>query len=432
MKRVLVIAYYFPPMGLSGVQRVSKFVKYLPDAGWAPTVLTIEPAGYFAFDEALLAELDRPDISIKRVVSVDPTRFFRRQSTVSLPSEGTRRWMSNLSQSLFIPDNKIGWKKPALAKAEDLHAATPFDAVFASIPPYTGALIAEQFSSKHRLPLIIDYRDDWLDNPRHVYPTPVHRWLHERLERKAMQQADALVTINNRIASLLSGRVSRYVGHARLETPVHVIPQGFDPEDFEKPAAERHADRLQLLYSGVFYDAQTPDFFLNGLARFLQQYPVARPYVEAIFVGLIPASSSANIKSLGLDDVVRVEGYLAHEEVVPALQGADVLWMTVGKGRGQDTISTSKLFEYIGARKPILGLVPEGAARDALIAYGASYLAQPDDPSAIADQLKAIYDAWTTKQLPVPAHSSVTRFDRKRLTYELGHLLDDICHNNSA
>ena len=92
MKRVLVIAYYFPPMGLSGVQRIARFVKYLPETGWAPTVLTVEPAGYFAFDEALLAELHRPEINIVRVASIDPTRFFGKKSTVSLPAEGSRRW----------------------------------------------------------------------------------------------------------------------------------------------------------------------------------------------------------------------------------------------------------------------------------------------------------------------------------------------------
>lgn len=427
MKRVLVIAYYFPPMGLSGVQRIAKFVKYLPDTGWAPTVLTVEPAGYFAFDEALLAELERPGITIERVKSIDPTRFFRRKSTVSLPAEGSRKWMSYLSQFLFIPDNKIGWKQPALAKAEALHASAPFDAVFVSIPPYTSTLIAEQFSTTHQLPLIIDYRDDWLGNPRHVYPTPLHQWLHERLERKSVLQADALVTINDRIAALLFDRVARYAGHPRAETPVHVIPQGFDPEDFQEPFNSSNSDRLRVTYSGVFYDAQTPDYFLKALAEFLEKRPETRSSITADFIGLMPRASKVLINALGLGDVVTLSGYQSHRSVIPKLQTADVLWMTVGKGRGQDTISTSKLFEYIGARKPILGLVPDGAARDTLIEYAAAYLASPDDVASIADQLATIYDAWKSNRLPVPSASIVNQFDRKRLTLQLGRLLDNIC-----
>jgi len=94
LRRVLVIAYYFPPMGLSGVQRVAKFVKYLPEHGWQPTVLTIEPAGYFAYDTTLLHEVKQAGVAICRTASWDPTRFFRRHQTIPLPSELQRRRLS--------------------------------------------------------------------------------------------------------------------------------------------------------------------------------------------------------------------------------------------------------------------------------------------------------------------------------------------------
>lgn len=428
MKRVLVIAYYFPPMGLSGVQRMAKFVKYLPDFGWSPTVLTAKPGGYFAFDESMLAELNRPEIAIEYAASFDPTRFFRKQTTVSLPAEGTRRSLAYLSQFFFIPDNKIGWKRPALARAGALQADAPFDAVLATVPPYTGALIAEGHARRHQLPLIVDYRDDWLGNPRHIYPTPIHRRLHERLERRVMLEADAVITTNHYMGAALAARIEKYIPDVRSRPDLEVISHGYDPADFTdiSPLSREALDRLRLLYCGVFYSAQTPDYFLRGLAGFLAENPAARSCVEASFIGLVPAESERLITSLRLNDVVRLEGYQPHHAVVSALQSADVLWMTLGRGRGQETISTGKLYEYMGARKSILGLVPEGAERDTIEAYGASFLAPPDDVPAITRKLHEIYKAWKERRLPAPDESYVTSFDRTRLTEKLAGLLDRV------
>jgi glycosyltransferase involved in cell wall biosynthesis len=199
-------------------------------------------------------------------------------------------------------------------------------------------------------------------------------------------------------------------------------------------SAQAYGDRgrLQLLYSGVFYDVQTPDFFLRSLAAFLAQRPEARSKVEASFLGLVPAASKALIGQLGLADVVGLEGYRPHQAVIEALQAADVLWMTVGRGKGQETISTSKLFEYMGARKPILGLVPEGAARDALQTYGASFIAPPDDEQAILAQLTEIYSRWEQNRLPEPDEVHITQFDRSRLTVQLGELLDRLAINRNT
>ena len=183
MRRVLVIAYYFPPMGLSGVQRVAKFVKYLPEHGWQPTVLTIEPAGYYAYDTTLLHEVKQAGVAICRTASWDPTRFFRRHQTIPLPSEPQRRRLSTVSQLLFVPDNKIGWLPHALRAGRRLLKERAFDAIFSSAPPYTAHLIAARLSRQSGVPLVVDFRDDWVGNPRHVYPTPLHRYLNGRLER---------------------------------------------------------------------------------------------------------------------------------------------------------------------------------------------------------------------------------------------------------
>lgn len=418
---MLVVAYYFPPMGLSGVQRVAKFVKYLPDFGWRPTVLTVEPGGYFAYDETLLREVEAAGVEIVRTPSWDPTRLFGRKRTVALPDESTRRRLSNLSQFFFVPDNKLGWLPHAVRAGRRLLRAQAFDAVFSSAPPYTAHLVAARLARQSGRPLIADFRDDWVDNPRHVYPTRWHRRLHERLERRVVRASRRVTAINAHIRDAL---VRRNGGDA-VARRISVLPQGFDPADFERPAAPRDPARMRLLYSGVFYDAQTPDVFLRALAAWLERRPGARDRVEAVFVGLVPEASRALAERLGLGGVVRYEGYLAHDEAVARLRSADALWMTIGRRPGAEGISTSKLFEYFGAGKPILALVPEGAAREALAPHRAAVVVDPDDASAAAAALDDLFRRWEEDRLPRPDPEYVRRFDRRRLAGKLAALLSE-------
>ena len=423
LRRVLVIAYYFPPMGLSGVQRTAKFVKYLPTIGWQPTVLTCEPGGYFAFDSSLWDEMVEAGIDIIRARGWDPTRMFGSKSVVAMPGEERRQWLSRISQFLFIPDNKIGWFRAAQrAGLEAVERLQP-EIIFSTAPPYTAHLVGRSISRRTGTPLVLDFRDDWIGNPRHLYPTELHLRASAVLERKALESADRVIVINEFIRRNLLRRNPGVIspGH------VTVLDQGFDPEDFEAPvSSDRARSRFRILYSGVFYDVQTPDFFLLALADLLTRRVELRERIEAVFVGILPDSAAAIIDQYSLGSVVRHTGYLPHAEVIGHLQSADVLWMTVGRCEGSETISTSKLFEYFGAQKPVLGLVPYGAARDALEQYGASEIVLPDSVSEIGAAIERLFDAWDNGVLPKPSPTAVERYDRRRLTQRLGSLFNAV------
>ncbi len=422
-RRVLVIAYYFPPMGLSGVQRTAKFVKFLPKFGWQPTVLTCEPRGYYAFDDSLWAEIQDAGIDVIRARGWDPTRLYRKREVMALPSERRRRWISALSQFFFIPDNKIGWYRAARMAGTDAHRREPFDVIFSTAPPYTAHLVGCALSRRLGVPLVLDFRDDWIGNPRHSYPTPIHRSLSTRLEQKAIQSCRRVIVINDYIRRNLLARNADIVSSEN----VSVISQGFDPEDFEGMAPVRaESDRFTLLYSGVFYDAQTPEFFLRALADLLTRRADLRGRIDAVFAGLLPGTAMERARELGVQSVVRHTGYLPHEELVQHLLAADALWMTVGRQEGAETISTSKLFEYFGARKPVLGLVPRGAAREALSRYGAAEIVEPDSVAEISAAIGRLYDAWERGELPVPDDAVVKLYDRVRLTRRLHQLFESV------
>ena len=389
MRRVLIFAYYFPPMGLSGVQRITKLIKYLPSFGWNATVITVKPGGYFAFDETLMEEIETSGARVIRTSSFDPTRLYGKKQTVNMPQEGKRRMFSNLSQFLLVTDNKIGWLPFAVGAGKDACRKKKHDLLFATAPPYTGMMAAKRLQDITGLPLVLDLRDDWMDNPRHVYPTAIHRKVSQYFEKKTFSNARHIFCINENIRQNVLKRTSG----SQAGSFVSVIPQGFDPADFKTSAAVDDK-RLTLLYTGIFNDVQTPDYLLRALSNQLDSFPDQRKDWNVIFAGLMPDQSRSLISQLGLDDVVRYKGYVAHQEVTALQQKAHVLWMTIGTRRGAESISTGKLFEYFGASKPVLGLVPEGTAREHLLEYKASYLASPANIAEVQHQLSRIYADW--------------------------------------
>ena len=424
IRHVLVIAYYFPPMGLSGVQRVSKLVKYLPDFGWHPTVLTVEPGGYYAYDQSLLQEIEDAGIPVVRTKSLDPLRIFGSRKVVRISNEGRRNRLSRLSQYIFIPDNKIGWLPYAIRRGKKLLENRSYDLIFSSAPPYTAHIIATTLGKWHDIPTVLDFRDDWMDNPRHHYPSPIHRMWNRKLEGKVISNCKHVFTINTVIRGALLARHSNKL----TDSEITVLHQGFDPQDFEVRDQTSTRTRMRILYSGIFYDAQTPDFFLKGIARLVKRQPSVRDELELVFVGMVPNESIQLARQLGLGDMITLFGYVPHNEAVATIKTADVLWMTVGRRQGAISISTGKLFEYFGAIKPILALVPEGAARSAVIAYGASVVVEPDDIAGISDAISGLYSAWKDGTLPVPDRRFVRQFDRREIAGKAARHFSEIIH----
>ncbi len=418
MRHVLVVAYYFPPLGLSGVQRIAGFVRHLPEYGWQPTVITAKPGGYFAHDESLWSPIEDAGICVVRTRSLDPTRLFRSGATVRLPQETRRQLLAHVSHWLFIPDNKLGWKPFAVRAGLRQAVAQNFDAVFSSAPPYTGHLVGRKLSMKLNIPLITDFRDDWVGNPRHSYPTWLHRRFHLQQERKVLIQSSAITTINHPILDALTRR------HHSIKIQGNIIPHGFDGHG--APLREPIQGKLKLVYTGVFYDAQTPEHFLRGIHGFLAENPVMSTKISAIFAGLVPNGFTDLVRTLQLEDVVQYVGYVQHARVVKLQQEADVLWMTIGSRPGASGISTGKLFEYMGTRKPILALVPQGTVRQTLLRYGAAYLAEPEREADVMQALTQITSDWSNENFPSPDESFVSTFSRNRLTERLAGVLDSV------
>ncbi len=415
MFKVLVIAYYFPPMGLSGVQRTLKFVKYMSKYNWEPTVLTAGNVGYFAHDNSLLKEAEEAKIRIIRTEGKDVNSLLSKYGTISIPKEFIRNILSKISKAIFIPDNKIGWAKAAYLKAKELLETEKFDAIYVTIPPYSSFVMAARLKNEFDVPLFVDYRDMWFKNQFSFYPTPYHRYKHKKLEYNSLRASEKIITINRRIKENI---LKRY-GFLSFDD-VLIIPHGYDNEDFNKLEPLPRSDKkLWLTYSGIFYEMITPEYLLLAFKKLSIERPDIAQNIELHFVGHIGKSNQKLISKLGLGGFIRDYGYIDHREALRKVISSDVLWMMIGPALNSDTISTGKLFEYIGSRKPILGCVPDGVAKATLEDYGASFIVKPDDVEEIKMALIKIHDLFKAKKLPVPNEDFIKKHDREMLTEQL-------------
>lgn len=414
-RRVLVIAYYFPPMGLSGVQRTLKFVKYLPHYGWQPTVLTVTPTGYFAQDYTLLDEIHPMHIDVHRVGSLDPNRLFRKRGVVKMPSEGWRKVLTFLSDTFFIPDNKILWKAKALKAAEGLFGKQNFDVIFATAPPFTDLLIGAELKKRFNRPLVLDYRDPWHEYPLKYYPTPFHKLLNYKLEKKVLHAASKVITTNRRVKEMILKRY-KFLSYK----DVIILPQGYDPQDFRtNPASKPARKKMRITHAGVFYGGRTPRYFLEALRRTFGAHPEIKEKTECVFIGAIHDDHLRMIKTMGLEGNVTTTGYLDHLHCSEYLIDSDVLWLMMTN----DSQSPGKLYEYFGARKPVLACLPEGFLRQAVEETGAGIVVAPDDIEGISTAILKFYNQYKDNQLPKPKEEVVLRYDRMALTNELSKIL---------
>ena len=415
MYKVLVIAYYFPPMGLSGVQRTLKFTKYMKDYNWEPTVLTAASTGYYAHDNSLLEEANEAGITVIRAGGKDINSKLSKKGTVKIPPEFIRKTLSRISSTFFIPDNKKGWAKKAIEVARQILQKEKFDLIFVSAPPFSSVNMAVKLKKEFGIPLVVDYRDLWFGNQFAFYLTPFHRYVHKKMEYAAHRAADRIIATNRRMKEKI---INRY--KFLTFEDIYIISHGYDPADFNALQIEPKVNsKMWLTYAGLFYEFITPKYFLKAFKELTIERPDVAANIELHFLGFLRNENRKLIKKLELQEFVKEYGYLNHREALSKLMASDILWMMVGNGRNADTISSGKLYEYFGTRKPILASLPEGALRSAVQDYKASFITEPYNIKEIKETILKIYELYAGGRLPTPDEEFVEKHRRDFLTEQL-------------
>lgn len=436
-KKVLVVTYYFPPSGGAGVQRTLKFVKYLPASGWLPVVLTARNADYPAYDPTLAAEVP-PEVPVLRSRIVEPYRVYRRLTGRRLDepmdiaaltrdehqrrslrerlAEGVRNW-------LFIPDARVGWVPFAVYKGLQAVRHHQVQAIYSSAPPYSCHLIGLCLSLLTRLPWIADFRDSWVGWLSAAQRPPLPRKVDLYLEERVLARADVVLTVSRGVAEDLASR------HPELhDSRWHLLPNGYDGADYEGLAPLLRSGRLVITYTGSLYGPRNPEALLRATKRLIASRPEIRDHLLLRFVGRTGGFIEQMLRDPALAGVVELVPYVPHRESLRFLLSSDLLLLIIDDAPANKGILTGKLYEYIGARKPILALAPEGEAATLIRSLGLGEVVPPTDDHAIEETLTRAYHRWRQGALRLSQvqQEKLEFFDRRHLTRQLAALLDEL------
>ncbi len=447
MKRLLLIAYYFPPAGGPGVQRALKFARYLPACGWQPTVITVRHGRFTATDPTLTDEIP-PAIEVERVASWEPSRWplveamrrgkyaagdvgvARAERAVDEGATWRYRLLRGLRDMLFVPDEQIAWVPAVIGAGLRLHRAHRFDALLTTSAPYSAHLAGWAVARLTGVPWVADFRDGWLDNPYFAPPTAWRRYVEGAMERAVLTRARSITCAPPRLPDLLRAKLP-----AARHADVHAITNGYDEEDFAVTPAPGPW-QVTFVYVGSFFREWSPVPLLRGLAACLARRPDLRGILGLSLIGRSDLDNEARIThltaELGLHDAVERPGYLPHRQSVARMRGAGVLVCVVGRTPEHFAQFPAKTFEYMRAGRPVLCVGPDGPTAETLRLGGVLWGADLRDPTDIAHALAVAADRLRAGESVTPNAAFVAQFERRALTRRLAVELDALVPTEPA
>src|SRR4030067_1115375 len=431
MKKVLIISYYFPPVGGARIQRVLKFVKYLSQLDWEPIVLTVKNIQYPAYDSSLLEEIPK-ETEIFRSGSFDPLRViyllkkpFRKSKNYSTGFKKSSHFKSRLSKFIFLPDNKIGWLFFAVIKGLRVAKKNKIDLIFSTSPPPSAHLVGLFLKKFLKAPLVVDFRDSWETSLEEKATSFLHRWLQKKLEKKILDKAASVVTVNEQIQTLLQNRYPKVLSTA-------VITNGYDEADFAVFNAEK-TGHFTIGYLGAFNRINDPTPFLQALSELSQEITEFKNQVKFVQVGMfLDFNLHELVKKFGLENMADLKGYLSHKESLKQLSSASILLLITTDSPGAEVLTTGKIFEYFRAGKPILGVLPpSGAAASLIKETKAGVIVSPKNILGIKQILKDYFRKWANSELKVELNQEkLKQFERRNLTDKLAEVFNRVAQNN--
>jgi glycosyltransferase involved in cell wall biosynthesis len=384
-KRLLLVAYYFPPQQSSASVRLGGLARYLPEFGWEPVVLT---PGLPTPPDPRFCVIQTPypgDVSarIKRRLGLDPVKPLRRKAADPLASGGGGRLSGRLvrvAQSVAAyPDEERAWRSAAVKAGARALRDHECAAILSSSGPVTAHLIARDLKAGTNLPWVADLRDLWTQNHYYQFGT-LRRMAERRLERRVLSEADCLVTVSAPLAKKLS------LMHPHTRTLS--IPSGFDPDEVSTHAA---TDReFSIVYTGQLYEGrQDPSPLFRALQGLIDDGAIDASQVRVRFLGDCPRWLRNAVEQHGLGASVDFHGIVPRDEALCRQRSAQLLLLLNWDDPREAGVYTGKVFEYLAARRPILAIGgPKGVVSELLDETGAGHHITE------LEELKAVLVAW--------------------------------------
>lgn len=421
MKKVLIIAYYWPPAGGPGVQRWLKFVKYLRDFDVEPVLYIPENPSYPIRDEDLVQEVP-DDIQILKKPIFEPyslAGIFGRKETQTISAgiiEDSRK-QSLLQKILlfirgnfFIPDARKFWVHPSVKFLKQELEKQAFDTIITTGPPHSLHLIGLELKKDTGIRWIADFRDPWTQIGYHekLKLTASSRKKHEKLEKKVLNAADDI---------LVTSYTTREEFESKTNRPVHLITNGFDTE-IEQQNTE-HSE-FWISHIGSLLAGRNPENLWLALSELLNENEDFRKKFRLKLAGRISDSVLESIQAAGLQEFLENKGYISHSEALKLQRQSSVLLLLEINSEETKGIIPGKVFEYLSANKPILAVGPANwDAEQILKKTLAGSVFQYHEKKAIKTYILSCFRGEVLQ----PDRTEIQQYHRRNLTYKLSEVI---------
>ena len=423
MRKVLVITYYWPPAGGPGVQRWLKFVKYLRDFGVDPVVYIPENPNYPIVDETFKNEIP-DDVTIYKNRIFEPYRiasFFSKKKTNQISSgiiqaknqsvlEKTMLWIRG---NFFIPDARKYWVRPSVKFLYEVIEKEEIETVITTGPPHSVHLIGHYLKEFKKVKWIADFRDPWTSIGYHkkLKLTRLAQSRHKELEQLVLTNADKIV---------VTSETTKNEFQAITRQPIKVITNGFDTIVASKVALD---EQFTISHIGSMLSGRNPKNLWRVISEITAENEAFKKTLRLQFLGVVSDDVLQTLNDLGLKSYIDVLGYVSHEEAIQYQQKSQVLLLAEIDSEETQGIVPGKLFEYMAAERPILGLGPEK--------WEVAQMVAATKTGAIFDykahfQLKNVllnwFEQYQKKQLGVSSVDT-NQYSRRELTRKLAEYI---------
>lgn len=423
--RVLVVSYAFPPVGGAGVQRVLKLVKYLPQNGVTPTVLTVANPSVPVHDASLGRDVPE-GTEILRATTLEPSYSTKQRGwqAAAETSNGfvarQRKRLVQLGRRLLVPDPQALWLPGASSTlARRLFSNRADDVVFISGPPFSQFLLAWLCRLRPGTAVVLDYRDEW--TTQSAYEMGGSARAGAVLERAILSSCHAVTTATEAFRTELLRRFE-------LLSPsrVHAIPNGYDPDDFPTSLPSPPQDRFVLTYVGTVFRLTSARGLLAGVRLLHEREPELGRLLDVRFIGRIVETEAQSFEGMEALGVSRL-GYLDHHLAIEALAKSHAVLCILDDVPGANRIYPAKIFEIMYLGRPCLALTAEGALADLVSRHRLGEVVAPNDPEAIfralAKRLRGFADGdLATRRGDATDAIDIAGFDRRRQAGEFARV----------